>query len=141
MRKVKITLRPTSHGKKLYLFPTSEALYVWLCSMEQGEQSVIPELNEILLEPGDFIEAELRGFEYSYEDNQRHKRLDLIRLGLAQKSKNSAGLSVTVHTGWVSGGLLPMRRYVDNDIEVVPIDDAEARLDLPSLFKDNEAED
>lgn len=141
MRKVKITLRPSSAGKKFYLFPTAEALYVWLCALERNEHDPIPGLQELVLEPGGFIEAEMRGYEYSHEDGQKYRRLDLIRLGLAQPSKNSAGLTITTYTGWVSGGLLPLRRFTDADVEVMPIDEESSRIDLGELFKDNEADD
>lgn len=136
MKKVKITLRPGAPGKKFYLFPSSEALYVFLCSLERNEQVQIPGIEEILLEPGGFIEAELRGFEYSYEGAQKYKRLELIRLGKAQQPKNSSGLLVTIHSGWVSSGLLPMRHYSGTDYDARPLLGEEARLDLPVLFKD-----
>lgn len=142
MKKVKITLRPGSPGKKLYLFPSAEALYVFLCALERNEQTpIITGIEELVLEPGGFIEAELRGFEYSYEGGSKYKRLELVRLGKAQQPKNSSGLLVTVHSGWVSGGLLPMKRYSDSDIDVRPLPQEEARLDLPTLFKDEPVED
>lgn len=137
MKKVKITLRPGSPGKKFYLFPTAEALYVFLCALERNEQMQVPGIEEIVLEPGGFIEAELRGYEYSYEGGQKFKRLELIRLGKAQAPKNSSGLLVTIHAGWVSAGLLPMRQWTDTDIDARPLDTEEARLDLPVLFKDD----
>ena len=137
MKKVKITLKPESPGRKFYLFPTAEALYVWTCALEKGEQMQIEGIEELLLEPGGFIEAELRGFEYSYEGGQKFRRLDLVRLGKAQKPKNASGLLVTIHSGWVSGGLLPLRAYTDSDIEVRLLSKEEARLDLPLLFKDD----
>lgn len=136
MKKVKIALKPESSGKKFYLFPSAEALYVWLSALERNEQcGAIDGIDEFLLEPGGFIEAELRGFEYVYEDTQKFHRLDLVRLGLAQPTKNSSGTLVTVHSGWVTGGLLPMKPYADTDIEVRPLV-GEAKLDLPTLFKD-----
>lgn len=138
MKKVKINLRQGSPGKKFYLFPTPEALYVWLCALERGETVQVPDIQELLLEPEGFIEAELRGFEYSYEGGNKHRRLDLVRLGKAQKPKNSSGLLVTIHTGWVAGGLMPMQDYVDHDVESRLIDDDQAFLDLPTLFGDDE---
>ena len=137
MKKVKITLRPGSTGKKFYLFPNPEALYVWMCHMERGETIQVPGIEELVLEPNGFIEAELRGFEYAYEGNQKFRRLELIRLGKAQQPKNASGLLVTIHTGWVSGGLLPMKHYTDQDIDArVITDPKDSKLDLPVLFKD-----
>lgn len=137
MKKVKVTLRPGSLGKKIYLFPTPEALYVWLCAMENGEQMQVPGIDELVLVPGSFIEAELRGFKYSYEECGRYRRLDMVRLGLAQQPKNASGLLVSTHVGWVSGGLLPLRSYTDTDIDVSPITEEESRLHLSSLFNDD----
>jgi len=141
MKKVKIVLRPGSSGKKFYLFPTAEALYVWSCALERNETIQVPGIEELVLEPGGFIEAELRGFEYAYEEGQKFKRLDLIRLGKAQQPKNASGLLVTIHSGWVAGGLLPMKHYSDNDIEARPLAAEDARLDLPALFKDDPPEE
>ena len=138
MKKVKITLKAGSPGKKIYLFPNAESLYVWSCAMERGETLQVPGIEELVLEPGGFIEAELRGFEYAYEGPQKFRRLELVRLGKAQRPKNASGLLVTVHTGWVSGGLLPMRHYSDQDIDArVVTDPKECKLDLPALFKDD----
>lgn len=136
MKKVKVTLKAASPGRKFYLFPTAEALYVWMCALERNEQIQVPGIEELVLEPGGFMEVELRGFEYSYEGGQKFKRLDLIRLGKGQRPKNAAGLLVTTHTGWVSGGLLPLRSYSDADIDVKPLDQKDAKMDLPVLFKD-----
>mgnify|MGYP000851329226 CR=1 FL=1 len=138
MRKVKINLRAGSTGKKFYLFPTAEALYVWLCALERGETVQVPDIQELVLEPDGFIEVELRGFEYSYEGNKRHRRLNLVRLGKAQQPKNASGLLVTTHTGWVACGLMPLHDYVDHDVESRVINDEQARLDLPTLFGDDD---
>ena len=142
MKKVKITLRPGSTGKKYYLFPNQESLYLWLCATERNEVLPVPGIEELVLEPGGFIEAELRGFEYAYEEHGKFRRLNLIRLGKASPPKNSSGLLVTIHSGWVSGGLLPLKNYTDSEIESHLITAEEAKLDLPALFKDeNPAED
>jgi hypothetical protein len=137
MKKVKVTLKPSSPGKKLYLFPSSEALYVWLCAAERKEQVEVPGIEELVLEPGGFIEAELRGFDYAYEGGQRFRRLDYVRLGKATHPRNAAGFLVTVHQGWVSGGLLPMKDCsdIDMDVRLLSADDP-GRLDLAALFKD-----
>jgi len=141
VKKIKIVLRPQSPGKKFYLFPTSDSLNAWLGAMERGEHTQVPDIEELVLEQNGFIEAELRGFEYTYERDQKFRRLDLVRLGKAQQPKNSSGLLVTIHTGWVAGGLLPMKPYVDADIAARLISDEESRIDLPTLFKDDERDD
>jgi hypothetical protein len=139
MKKVRITLKEGSTGRKFYLFPSPEALYVWACALEKDEQVIISDIHEIVLEPGGFIEAELTGFEYAYEDmkSTKHKRLDRIRLGLAMQPKNAAGLEVSTHVGWVTGTLLPMKRYSDPHIDIIPIEAEDAKIDLPALFNDD----
>jgi len=146
MKKVKITLKPSSPGRKFYLFPSSEALYVWACAQEHNETVQVEGIEELVLMPGGFIEAELRGFDYAYDEgvapgkiptSVKGKRLDLIRLGKAQQPQNAAGLEVSTHAGWVIGGMLPMKRYSDAHIDVVPLSDGDAKLDLNALFSDD----
>src|SRR5262249_16234470 len=110
--------------------------YVWLCALERGETVQVPDIQELLLEPGGFIEAELRGFEYAYEGASKFRRLELVRLGKAQAPQNASGLLVSTHSGWVSGGLLPMKHYSDLDIDARVLREGEAKLDLASLFGD-----
>ena len=145
MRKVKITLKPNSPGRKFFLFPSAEALYVWACALERNEQVQVEGIEEIVLEPGGFIEAELRGFDYAYDEGVAPgkiptsvvgKRLDLIRLGKAHETANASGTEVSTHTGWVLGNMLPMKRYSDAHIDVVPLNETDAKLDLAALFND-----
>ena len=145
MKKVRITLKPGCTGRKFFLFPSGEALYVWACALEKGEQVQVEGIVEIVLEPGGFIEAELLGFDYAYDDgvkpgtlatSLKHKRLDLIRLGKAHEPQNASGTEVSTHSGWVMGSMLPMKRYSDPQIDVVPLSDREAKLDLAALFND-----
>lgn len=141
MKKVKVTLKAGSTGKKFHLFPDSESLYVWACAVERGEVMHVPDIEELVLEPDGFIEAELMGFEYAYEDNsQKFRRLDFIRLGKAQCPKNSSGMLVTIHSGWVLGTLLPMKEYSDSEIEVKPLTTENAILELHVLFEDCDEE-
>jgi hypothetical protein len=139
VKKAKITLKESSAGRKFFLFPSPEALYVWATALEKNEQVVIEGIDELVLEQGSFIEVELTGFEYVYDSDSslKHKRLDRIRLGLAQQPKNAAGLQVSTHAGWVTGNLMPLKRYSDPDIDVTLIDQAEAKLDLAALFNDD----
>lgn len=140
MRKVKVTLQPGAEARKVYLFPSSTALAVWMQAMEAGEHVQVPSIEELVLEPDSFIEAEMMGFEYSYEEPGRPRRLDLVRLGLAQQPKNASGLLVSTHAGWVSGGLLPLREHNGTDMRVEILGhDSPGRLDLSLLFKDAES--
>jgi len=137
MKKVKITLNAGSTGKKFYLFPSAEALYVWACALERGETLEIDGIDEPVLEPNDFIEAELLGFEYVH-DGAQSKRFDLVRLGKARMTKNASGLQVSTHVGWVTGNLLPLKQYSDAHINVRVMTAGESQIDLASFFADGE---
>lgn len=145
MKKVRITLKPNSPGRVFHLFPSAEALYVWSCALERGEQVQVEGIQEIVLEPGGFIEAELQGFDYAYEEsvspgkiatNLKNKRFDLIRLGKAHETQNASGTEVSTHEGWVMGNMLPLKRYSDPHIDVTLVGASESRLDLAALFND-----
>jgi hypothetical protein len=142
MRKVKVTLRPGCPGKTFVLFPDPTSLYVWACSLEKGEQVQVDGKQELVLDQGSFIEAELVGFEYIYDSttSMDHKRMDLVRLGKANLPQNAAGLQVSTYEGWVLGSMLPMKRYTDTNIDVVPLEADEARIDLPALFIEDASE-
>lgn len=139
MRKVKITLKEGSTGRKFFLFPSAEALYVWACALERNEQVQVDGIQELVLEPGGFIEAELIGFDYAYEhkvSTEGFKRFNLIRLGKAHQTKNAAGLEASTHMGWVMGNMMPIKPYSDAHIEVTPLAAEEEELDLPQMFND-----
>lgn len=138
MKKVRITLKDGAPGKKLWLFPSAEALYVWSSAAERGEQVQVPGITELGLSPGGLIEAELLGFDYAYEDKGvgRYTRFDYVRLALTTKPMNAAGTVATTHVGWSMGGLLPMRPYADDTIDVRAIDEDEATLDFDQLFRE-----
>lgn len=145
MKKVRITLKPNSPGRTFHLFPSAEALYVWACGLEKGETVQVDGIQEVVLEKGDFIEAELRGFDYAYEEgvtpgtvpaSLAHKRLDLVRLGKAHETQNASGTEVSTYAGWVMGNMLPMKRYNDPHIDVAVVSDGDSKLDLAALFND-----
>lgn len=139
MRKVRVTLQPGSEGKKFSLFPSQEALYVWACALEKGETVQIDGIEDLVLDQGSFIEAELIAFEYIYDSktSMKNKRLDFVRMGKANKPANAAGLQVSTHSGWVTGNMFPMKQYSDAHIDVKPIAQADAELDLSKLFHDD----
>lgn len=138
MKKVRVTLKDGCPGRKLYLFPTPEALYLWATGLERNEPVEVGHIEELLLEPGDFIEAELRGYVYMYEHpiDLKHKRLDLVRLGKVSRAENATE-AVTIHEGWVTGTLLPLKNYSDDYVNVTPLIDDAGKLDLPVLFNDD----
>lgn len=139
MKKVKVTVNEGSLGRTLLLFASPEGAYIWLTEAHADPDILdrIPDVEEVPLLPGEFIEAEWRGCEYAY-DGPDHVRLDLVRFGKAHKPQNASGLLVSVHYGWLSDHILPFRTYKDNDIDVRPLVPEEQQLDLAVLFKDSE---
>lgn len=140
MKKVKLTVNEGSAGRTLYLFGEPEGAYVWVT--EAGENpaviDTIPDVECVVLLPGDFIEAEWRGCEYDY-DGQQHTRIDFVRLAKATPTQNSSGMLVSIHYGWTHDCIIPFRQYKDDDISAVMVPaDEPKQLDLALLFKDSE---
>ena len=125
-----MTLKPGSSGKKVCLFADVESLYVWLKSLESGECAPVGEREELVLEPGGFIEAELAGFEYAHEEDGKFYRLNFVRVGKASPSKNASGLVVSKHVGWVTDGLLLLRAYSDLDVDVIELQLGDSKINL-----------
>jgi hypothetical protein len=138
VKKISIKLQSGSLGHTFMLFTDPETLYVWLKS--SADHDGVPS-TKIELRPGEFIEAEWRGCEYVYEGNGNVLKLNLIRLAKASPTQNASGMLANIAYGWVSDDVVPMGDYSDSEIIVhrmlLP---AEARLDLPAMFKDDETE-
>lgn len=140
MKKVKITVNEGSPGRTLPLFSGPEGAYVWLTEAHDDPSIIdrIPDVEQVSLLPGEFIEAEWRGCEYAYE-GQNHVRIDLVRFAKAHQPQNAAGLLVSIHFGWTVDCVIPFHQYKDDDITVVPLPVEEQKVDLAVLFKDAEA--
>ena len=131
MKKVKVTINDGSIGRTLPVFADPESAYVWL--HEAVALTDIPSVDNVILLPGEFIEAEWHGCEFAY-DGSSHSRLDMCRLAKASPAENSSGLVVSIHYGWVAHCIIPFSTYKDEDITVVPLLDSESKLDLEELF-------
>ena len=141
MKKIKVTVNEGSPGRTLPLFDSPEAAYVWLTEAGENPEVLddIPDVDQVALMPGEFIEAEWRGLEYMY-DGPNTTKFNLIRFGKAHQPENASGLMVSIHYGWVVDCILPFYAFKDSDITVVPLPLDEAKLDLFALFKDDDEE-
>lgn len=139
MKKVKVTVNEGSSGRTLFLFNNAEGAYVWVTEAGKDPSIVdrIPDVERVVLLPGEFIEAEWRGCEYAY-NGQDHVRVDLVRFAKAQPTQNASGMLVSIHYGWLHDCIIPFRQYKDDDITAFPLVTEEQKLDLPLLFKDSE---
>ena len=138
MKKVKLSIAEGSPGRTLLLFPSSEAAYVW-ASEAHDNPEVVEELDaeEVVVLPGESVEAEWRGCEYSYEGDT-NLRVDFVRFAKLSKPQNASGFLVSIHFGWTHDAVIPFRQYKDNDIIVTNMTPDDEQLDLAVLFKDDE---
>lgn len=142
MKKIKITVNVGSVGRQFLLFPSSEAAYVWLTTVDDHPDvhEGMNDVEELNLMPGEFIEAEWMGCEYAHEDGLS-TRIDKVRLAKAHQPQNASGLLVSVHFGWIADCDMPFRDYVDDDITIRRLVEGDHKIDLNALFKDDEPDD
>lgn len=140
MKQVKVTVNEGSPGRILYLFGNAEGAYTWLTQAYNDPEIIekIPDVERVVLLPGEFIEAEWRGCEFVY-NGPDHTRIDAVKLTKAYQSENASGLLISTHFGWTVDCIIPFRQYRDNDIDVRPLLPEEQKIDLTAMFKDNEA--
>jgi len=134
MKKVKITVTPGSIGRILPVFATSGDAYVWLMEANKNP-NIINELmvDQVVLTPEKFIEAEWLGCEFAYE-GQTHVRIDNVRLAMAAHGSSEP----TTHSGWTVYCIIPFRAYKDDDITVADITEGESVLDMGQFNDDAE---
>jgi len=117
MKKVRITVKKGSLGKKFPIFSSPEALYVWLHDPElQAAVRLDPSLGTmIFLRPGEIMEVEWLGCEFFQEDKQ-NLCINQIRLAKTMKIK---GLDVSkvvgVHSGWTIKDIIHFKNGDDID--------------------------
>lgn len=140
MRKVRITIREPSPGRRFWLFTTSSDLNDWidLCYEDPtAGTACLPEgASEVVLKPEGVIEAEWWGFESRVESPWTWRSLNFIRLVEARPSFNASGQVVTIHAGWVIDTIMPMRQYQDENILVEETNEDDSIFDLDELFRE-----
>lgn len=119
MKKIRITVKKGSQGKKFPIFNSPEALYVWLNDPElQTTPRLDPSLGStIFLRPGEIMEVEWLGCEFFQEDNKTFC-INQIRLAKTMKIKAlDVNKIVGVHSGWVMNKILSFDSGNDEDIK------------------------
>jgi hypothetical protein len=117
MKKVRITTKKGSVGKKFPIFNSPEALYVWLNDPElQALPRLDPSLGSmILLRPGETMEVEWLGCEF-YNEGDYVLRIDQVRLAKTMKiralDKNKI---LGVHSGWTIEQIISFKNGEDDD--------------------------
>lgn len=111
MKKIRITAKKDSKGKKFPIFSSPEAFYVWMHDQElQNSAKLDPSLGStIFLRPGEIMEVEWLGCEF-FQENKVTICVDQIRLA---KSINVNALGITsvigVHEGWTTKEIIPFK--------------------------------
>jgi hypothetical protein len=122
------------------LFNDQECAFEWHCEAWRDEDILLklPSVEEIVLLPHQFIEAEWLGCEYTFDGSQTI-RLDLVRLVRANEPGDIRGMNVSIHYGWTCSTIIPfLDGYIDDDIVVKRITEAECFFALDEMFGNNE---
>lgn len=117
MKKVRITVKKGSMGKKFPIFNSPEALYVWLNDPElQTALKLDHSLGStVFLRPGEIMEIEWLGCEFFQEGGQTFC-LNHVRLAKTMKIKGlDVNKIVGVHSGWVINEILSFNSGNDED--------------------------
>lgn len=142
MKKVKITLTERAEVRTFPLFRDPDDACVWLWESNGDPKFPVVGYNAEIVEllPGEFIEAEWYGCEYNYE-GETHYKINSVRLAKAREPRNAAGLLVRAYSGWTTDCVLPFGAYADDDIEVSPLTEEDQRVNMASLFKDDDQQE
>lgn len=137
MKKVRIDLT-TTETQRLYLYDSVEALYDGLYS------NISPEDDEycysIVLNTGEYIEAEWLGCEIDLEPDGSYKKYDYIRLAKALTPKNASGVVVSVYVGWSLSGNIPFLSSDQGNLRFTKINEFESTLDVEKILETSEEE-
>lgn len=119
MKKVRITAKKDSLGKKFPIFNSPEALYVWLNDPELQELPRLdPSLGSmILLRPGETMEVEWMGCEF-YTEGNYVLCINQVRLAKTMKIKAlDTNKIVGVHSGWTIDKIISFKNGEDTDVK------------------------
>ena len=137
MKKIRITVKKGSIGKKFPIFNSPESLYVWLNDSElQTAQRLDPSLGStVFLRSGEIMEVEWLGCEFFQEDGQTFC-LNHVRLAKTMKIKGlDVNKIVGVHSGWVMNKILSFSSGDDTDIKLSKLTSkSKHKFDIAELF-------
>lgn len=119
MKKIRITVKKGSQGKKFPIFNSPEALYVWMHDPElQTAPRLDPALGStIFLRPGEVMEIEWLGCEF-FQEGKKIFQVDQVRLAKTMKIKAlDVDKIIGVHSGWTSQDIVRFKSGDDLDIK------------------------
>ena len=121
VKKIRITVNKGSNGKRIPVFDTPEALYVWYHDPDlQKEARLDPNLGTMIyLRHGETMEVEWMGCEFITEGNEV-LRIDQVRIAKNIKSyalrKNEI---IGIHSGWTIEEFIPFKSRNNEDVKCV----------------------
>lgn len=138
MKKIRITVKKGSQGKKFPIFNSPEALYVWLNDPElQTTPRLDPSLGStVFLRPGEVMEVEWLGCEFFQEDNKTFC-INQIRLAKTMKIKAlDVNKIVGVHSGWTTQDIIHFKSGDDQDTKRLKLTPkSKHKFDIEELFQ------
>ena len=137
MKKVRITVKKGSPGKKFQIFNSPESLYVWMNDPElQVEEKLDSSLGvTVYLKQGEVMEVEWLGCEFINETSF-YLRADYVRLGKHVKiGSSSVKEMIGIQDGWVVDEIIPFRNSSDKNVKVSRLTNrSKHKFDLDELF-------
>ena len=119
MKKIRITIKKNSLGRKFQVFNSPEALYIWLHDPElQAMEKLDSSLGStIILRPSETMEVEWMGCEF-IDDGDNVIRVDQVRLAKTMKAKLlSSNNVIGIHTGWMTEDMISFKSGSDDIIK------------------------
>lgn len=141
MKKIRVTIKKGSVGKKFPVFNSPESLYVWLNDPDlKIKKDLDPSLGmTIHLREGETMEVEWRGFENVYEKNELVMSAQLVRICKDIKTTFKADKPIVgIHEGWVAEENISFKTRSDKLSTTTLLGGkSRHRFDLDELFEEH----
>jgi len=138
MKKIRITVKKGSMGKKFPIFNSPEALYVWMNDPELQEAPRLdPSLGStVMLRPGEVMEVEWLGCEF-FQENQQNFCINQIRLAKTMKIKGlDSSKIVGVHSGWTIKEIMSFNSTTDDNVKYLKLTTkSKHKFNIEELFQ------
>lgn len=142
MKKIKLSIKKNSPIKTIHVFSTIEDAQSWLLSDQDDPEKIdnINNVETVVLAKEEFLEVELRGYEYVNNKNSL-ERFNYVRFAKIIQPKNTAGLLISAHQGWVTNSTFAFKEVENDEIISKNLDPESSTIDLDSMFVEEEEEE
>jgi len=138
MKKVRITIKKKSKGKKFHIFNSPEALYIWLHDPDFKDVDRLDAAfgTTVTLRPGETMEVEWIGCEFIHEAPSI-SRIDHVRLAKdLNKSTFISNGAIGIHVGWTTENIVSFKSGGDEDITRFKLTSkSKHKFDIEELFE------